>query len=98
LAKTADRAADAPPALKPLCATVAALGQRRVALLKEVKAPAEKAAASTRAIDRAVCAEQAHADGRPAKEVEALLSVALADGVEVGLGVALRCMHALVRG
>ena len=47
---------------------------------------------------RGICAEQAQADGRPAKEVEALLSAALADGVEVGPGFALRGLLALERG
>jgi tetratricopeptide (TPR) repeat protein len=91
LAKTAGAVAE----LKPLCATLAALAQRRAALLKEIKAPADKAA---RAVERAVCAEQAHADGRTAKEVEALLSAALADGVEVGPALALRGLLGLERG
>jgi tetratricopeptide (TPR) repeat protein len=98
LAATAGRVADAPPALEPLCATVAALARRRAALLKEVKAPAGRAADCARAVDRALCAEQAHADGRPAREVEALLAAAQADGVEVGPALALRGLLALERG
>jgi tetratricopeptide (TPR) repeat protein/transglutaminase-like putative cysteine protease len=97
LAKTA-ATTEAPPGLKPLCATVMVLGQRRAALLKEVKAPAGKAVDCAKVVERVVCAEQAQADGRTAKEIESLLSAALADGVEVGPGLALRGLLALERG
>jgi tetratricopeptide (TPR) repeat protein len=97
LAKTASAAVE-PPGLKSLCATVAALGQRKAALLKEVKAPAGKAGDCAKAVERIACAEQAYADGRPVKEVEALLSAGLADGIEVGPGLALRGLLALERG
>jgi tetratricopeptide (TPR) repeat protein len=92
LAKTKDAATVAPSGLKPLCATVAALAQRRTMLLEEAKAPAGKS------VERAVCAEQAYAEGRPAAEVEALLSAALADGAEVGPAYGLRALLALERG
>jgi tetratricopeptide (TPR) repeat protein len=98
LAKSAGQAVEAPAGLKPLCAVVKSLATRRAALLKEVKAPAAKAAACAKAVERVVCAEQAHADGRPAAEVEALLSAALADGIDVGPAFGLRGQLALERG
>jgi tetratricopeptide (TPR) repeat protein len=67
-------------------------------VLKEVQAPAAKAAACRKAVECVVCAEHAHADGRPAAEVEALLSAARADGIEVGPAFGLRGLLALERG
>jgi tetratricopeptide (TPR) repeat protein len=97
-AETLAKTAGAAEMLKPLCATVAALAKRRETVLKEVKAPAGKEGERIRAVECVICAEQAHADGRPAKEVEALLSAALADGLEVGPGFALRGLLELERG
>jgi tetratricopeptide (TPR) repeat protein len=87
-----------PPSLVQLRTLVSTLTARRAALLKDARVPGEKAAAWCQALDRLVCAEQVHADGRPAKQVEALLAEALAGGVECGPAHGLRGLLALERG
>jgi tetratricopeptide (TPR) repeat protein len=98
LARTAGRVAGAPPALKVMCETVAVLGRRRDALLREIQPPADRAAACASSAGRTACAEQAYARGRPAGEVGALVSAALGGGLEIAPALALRGLLALERG
>jgi tetratricopeptide (TPR) repeat protein len=85
-------------ALVQVCLHVNALALRRASLLKEAKAPAGKAAVLADAIDRFLCADHAHVQGRPPAQVEALLAGAFVGGAELGPAHALRGLLALERG
>jgi tetratricopeptide (TPR) repeat protein len=93
-----DKIGQATPSLEKACDLVKSLVQRRTALLAEARLPPEKAEAGSLAIDHLVCAEQADAEARPAKQVEALLTGAFAGGVEIGPALALRGRLALEKG
>ncbi len=73
------------------CREVNNLAQRRAALLKAARLPAERAAV----IDRFLCAEHARGKGRPAAEVEALLQGAFGQGVDFGPAFGLRALLSL---
>jgi tetratricopeptide (TPR) repeat protein len=57
-----------------------------------------KSGEALRALSYAVCAEQAHAEGRDRASVEALLRRSFAEGIEVGPALALRSRLALEQG
>jgi tetratricopeptide (TPR) repeat protein/transglutaminase-like putative cysteine protease len=92
------KVAGSTPTLRQACAVATALARRRDAIVKEIKIPEDKANAWHRAIEGLVCAEQAHADGLPVMRVEALLTAAFKDGVELGQARALRGLLSLEKG
>jgi tetratricopeptide (TPR) repeat protein/transglutaminase-like putative cysteine protease len=82
-------------------ASIILLEQRRLTVLQECPAPAEKSEAWNRAIDAFVCAERLY-EGRGtanhATPVEKLLEGAFKDGIELGPALALRGLLALEKG
>jgi tetratricopeptide (TPR) repeat protein len=97
----ADRGAEIRPAEPPLTQAIAltrALVLRREAVRNEVKVPPGKDAICNRAIDHFVCAEQAHAEGRPPDQVQAILAACFEDGVTLAPALALRGLLALEKG
>jgi tetratricopeptide (TPR) repeat protein len=93
-----DKVAKPSEELKQLCARVQSLGERRKAILKEMRPPAGQKDQWRQAVNLCVCAEEALAAGQPAERVEALLAGCFADGVELGSACALRGQLALERG
>src|SRR5262249_39507645 len=61
------------PDVKPLRDRVKGMMQRRAQYLAELKPPQERVAAWTEAVGCYLCAEQAHAEGRPERLVDDLL-------------------------
>jgi tetratricopeptide (TPR) repeat protein len=74
------------------------LKQRRDALLKELRLPADRAAVGSRAAGALACAEYARDQGRPAAEAGKLLTDAFARGIEIGPAFALRGLLLLEKG
>ncbi len=85
-------------ALRATCDKARRLLQRRADLVKELPAPPSKGPEWARALDSLVCAEELYAEGRCAARVEALLSHALAKGLELGPAIGLRGRLALDKG
>jgi tetratricopeptide (TPR) repeat protein len=98
VAERADKVAQPTPALRRTCALVIALSLRRSAVQKEIRVPPAQASAWDKALDSFVCAEQAHADGRPAGQVATLVAGAFADGAELGAAYGLRGLLSLEKG
>jgi tetratricopeptide (TPR) repeat protein/transglutaminase-like putative cysteine protease len=98
VAERADKVAEPTPALQRACALVIALLTRQIAVRKEARVPPGKGEAWDKALAYFVCAEQAHADGQPVGQVEALLAGAFADGIELGAAYALRGLLYLDKG
>jgi tetratricopeptide (TPR) repeat protein len=90
--------AEPTPELRRSVAVVVELVKRRNDVLKAAKIPAGKAEAWKTAADAVVSAEHAHAEGRPAADVEGLLAPAFRDGVELAPAAALRGLLALEKG
>jgi tetratricopeptide (TPR) repeat protein len=84
--------------LTQACATTRQLAARSKSILEGATVPADKQDAWTDAADRLVCAEHAWASGRPAAEVEMLLTAALANQVELGPAYGLRGLVAVEKG
>jgi tetratricopeptide (TPR) repeat protein/transglutaminase-like putative cysteine protease len=78
-----------PSGLSRACTLVSRLRQRREALAKQVRIPADKAEVGGRGLDALVCAELAHERGRPAREVSNLLAPAFGT-VAIGPAYSLR--------
>jgi tetratricopeptide (TPR) repeat protein/transglutaminase-like putative cysteine protease len=84
--------------LRKACALAARLKKRRDDLAKEVRLPGDKVEAGNKAMDVLVCAEYAHEQGRPAKDVAGLLAQAFPSGVEIGPAYSLRGLVSLEHG
>jgi tetratricopeptide (TPR) repeat protein len=89
-----DRVEDATAGLRQAVIVANSLARRQKDVLKAAKVPAGKEAVWEDAAAKFVCAEHAWRDGRPAGEVEGLLS----DGVALGPAYGLRGQLALERG
>jgi tetratricopeptide (TPR) repeat protein len=97
-AARAARVAGPSPELRRLCTLVRTLDVRRTSLEKECPAPPAQAALWSQLVGSYVCAEQLKADGRPAGEIDGLLTATLAGGVDFGPAYALRAQQALECG
>jgi tetratricopeptide (TPR) repeat protein len=97
-AARADKAGKPTQALRKTLTGVKDLARRSKALQTEARVPPGKEEAVRKASEQLACAEQAHADGRPAARVESLLSGAFTGDVELGPACALRGLLALERG
>lgn len=87
-----------PPEVLQVTRLARALAERRESILKAQKPPVEKAEAWAAAVDRFVCAEQAHVESRPAAEVEGLLNQCFAKDTDLGPAFALRGLLTLEKG
>ncbi len=85
-------------AMRGACDRAAALAKRRDQLVEAARVPPEKGAAWAAAADALVCAEQAHAESKPADFQERLLERAFRDAVELGPAFALRAQLWLEKG
>jgi tetratricopeptide (TPR) repeat protein/transglutaminase-like putative cysteine protease len=98
-ARTARKLPEAPPELTRVCTRAFRLGERKLAVLKQLGPVArDKAAACREAVDNLACAEEAHAEAAPPEVVAALLGRAFPPGVELGPAYALRGLVALEHG
>jgi tetratricopeptide (TPR) repeat protein len=97
-AAQADRVTDPAPELLRLCMLLRGMDQRRAALEKICPAPSAHSGSWRQRVAVFVCAEHAHATGRPAAEVEQLLAASLAGGVDFGAAYGLRALRELDRG
>jgi tetratricopeptide (TPR) repeat protein len=87
-----------PAGLQKALALVDVCKQRRLALSKGVKVPADRAEAWASALDSLVGAEYGHSQGWSARRVDQLLARAFAGGVALGPAFSLRGLLALDRG
>src|SRR5208337_803934 len=97
-AQNAEKLTERSDELVRLCKQTQALLQRQKGLLAQLKVPEAQTDAWKAALSRLVCAEHLFREGRPADEVESLLSAALANDLQVGPALALRAQLALEKG
>ncbi len=98
LADRAEQVAVPTAGLRRAVGELVALARRRIEVRRMVKLPRAGAEACEQALDGFICAERAHAAGRPPRDVEHLLAPALANRIDLGPAHALRGLIDLEHG